>query len=395
MGQRFAQRRCRVKVLLASSSSGSRGGGELYLLYLARALRALGHDVSLWTSSHSRMDELAQSFAAIGTVLRSEYRNTYDRPMRSLGSYFDRRSASRIAAEWRQLRPDVIHINKQNLEDGLDLLHAAAIAKVPHVCTIHLTQTARFLRASFASLRDFVAKRALRGSRSPLVAVLEERRRDLQRFLGPSERVRLVSNGVPSFNLGERAAQRETKRVELGVEHGALLAVAVGRMVPQKRPLLFLETAQRVHSELPRARFLWIGDGELAAEWDRGVESRGLGQIVRRLPWQTDVASYLFAADVFLHTAEFEGLPLAILEAMSAELPCAITENLARELPFLDASNSICIQTDNGWCGILKDRAELARRGHAARLLVEQRFSFEKMAQEYEALYQETTGRRA
>ncbi|HYR57886.1 MAG TPA: hypothetical protein VEO95_04630, partial [Chthoniobacteraceae bacterium] len=73
-----------MKILLASTSSGSRGGGEICLLYLGRALRARGHAVTLWAARHPRMDELAERFAAFGEVVRADYTNTYDRRGRSL-----------------------------------------------------------------------------------------------------------------------------------------------------------------------------------------------------------------------------------------------------------------------------------------------------------------------
>ena len=53
-------------------SYASVNGGELYLIYLGRALVERGHSVTLWASSHPRMDELASSFAAIcGSLARS------------------------------------------------------------------------------------------------------------------------------------------------------------------------------------------------------------------------------------------------------------------------------------------------------------------------------------
>src|SRR5687768_6259585 len=125
-----------MKILLASSSSGSRGGGELYLLYLGRALAARGHQVTLWASTHPRMDELCIMFSDIGPVTRSAYRNTYDYRGRSITAAWNFAASARIASEWKALAPDVIHLNKQNLEDGLDLLRAARRAKLPHLTTI-------------------------------------------------------------------------------------------------------------------------------------------------------------------------------------------------------------------------------------------------------------------
>ncbi len=376
-----------MKILLVSSSSGSRGGGEIYLLYLARALVRRGHAVTLWASSHPRMDELAARFAEVGSIIRSEYTNTYDHRTRSLASFLNFSGAARIAREWSALRPDVIHVNKQNLEDGLDLLRAATLSKCPSLCTIHLSQTAAYLRASLAWLRDRIAHRALRAYRGPLVCVLNERARDLRNFLGSNERIHAVANGVELYDLSKKPAARAAKRAELGIAHNELLIVAVGRLVPQKRPFVFLDLAERIHARLPHTRFVWVGDGALSREWDARAARLGY---VRRVGWQRSVSEFLFAADVFLHTAEFEGLPLAILEALSAGIPCAITPNLLAEMPFLDATNSISIGEDDAWAGVLSAPARLDELGKNARQLAEKCFSFDTMAARYESLYEET-----
>lgn len=378
-----------MKILLASSSSGSRGGGELYLLYLGRALADRGHRVALWASQHPRMDELVASFGAIGEVHRSPYSNTYDRAARSLASWLDAASARRVAAEWTRIAPDVVHLNKQNLEDGLDLVHATALTGLPGIATIHLTQSARYLRAHFAGARDFVARRALQAFPGIFVTVLEDRRRDLEKFLARAERLRTVVNGVPLFDLGRKEEARRQTRAELALPEPAFLVIAVGRMVPQKRPLLFLDLAARLSAERRNARFVWIGDGPLASEWDRSVAERGLGSVVQRLPWQTDVARFLFAADLFLHVAEFEGLPLAVLEALSAGVACAITENLRGEMPFLTDTNSIAVREDPRWIRATCDPEALAALGAAGRQLAEQRFSYGTMGAAYESLYEE------
>ena len=383
-----------LNILLASTSSGSRGGGELYLNYLGRSLAARGHEVALWASSHPRMDELCGLFGKIGTVLRQDYTNTYDRRLRSFASYFDRGAAKAASAMWRRHAPDIVHLNKQNLEDGLDLLRAAGDCGLPNLCTIHLTQSAKYLRARTPWLRDWVARRALRTYRGPMVAVIEERRRDLAKFLGTGDRTHAIPNGVELYDLSGRNAARDATRHELGIAHDSLLLVAVGRMVPQKRPIAFLEYAARILERLPHSRFVWVGDGRLAPEWDRWVAQRQLGNVIQRLPWRGNVRDVLFAADAFLHVAEFEGLPLAILEALSAGLPCAISPNLLREMPFLDATNSVAIGEGGAWAEILADPQALAMRGKAARRLAEEQFSFDIMASRYEALYQGALERR-
>ena len=336
------------------------------------------------------MDELAHSFEGIGAVRRSKYENTYDLRGRSISSYCNRRVARRLAAEWRTLSADCIHLNKQNLEDGLDLLQAAELARVPHLCTIHLTQSARYLGAVLGWIRDHISHRALREYSGLLVTVLEQRRRELAQIVRDSKQVRLVANGVPLIDLAARDERRRAIRQQLAIDDETLLYLAVGRMVAQKRPIKFLEVADKVHRRLQNTLFLWIGEGALSGLWDARVAEFKLNGVVRHLPWQKDVSPFLIAADAFLHVAEFEGLPLAMLEAMSAALPCAVTENLLQEMPFLDEKNCVAIGESDAWLGEISDRAQLRARGEAARRLAEERFSFETMAKNYEALYRET-----
>src|SRR5262249_28250077 len=151
-----------VKILLVSSGSGSRGGGEIFLKYLGAALADRGHSVTLWMPAHPRMDELASECAVFSRVVRADFRNTYDYKLRSVATLFNVQRSKSIAREWAQSEPDVIHINKQNLEDGLDLLRAARFSGRPSIASIHLTQTARYLRARGGGLRDIVARWQLR-----------------------------------------------------------------------------------------------------------------------------------------------------------------------------------------------------------------------------------------
>lgn len=381
-----------MKILLASSSSGSRGGGELYLLYLGRALADRGHEAMLWASDHARMDELAEGFAEFGRVFRSRYVNTYDRRLRSLASYADRASARRAAEAWKETGAELVHINKQNLEDGLDLLEAARLSAIPSLCTIHLSQSARYLNAVAAGLRDIVSRRALRAYDGLLVSVLEQRQQDLADFIGISSRLRTIPNGVPLFDLSQRDRLRQETRARLGIAIDETAIIAVGRLVPQKRPLAFLEQAKIVCESNPKARFIWIGDGPLADDWDAEVDALRLGDRVHRLGWQRDVVPYLFSADIFLHVAEFEGLPLAILEAMSAGLPCAIGANLLQEMPFFARDEVIAVTDDGRWSEVLHDPQRLAQLSARMRALAEAQFSHDAMAVRYEALYLEVLG---
>jgi hypothetical protein len=94
-----------MKILLVSSGSGSRGGGEIFLNYLGGALAARGHSVMTWMPAHARMNELASQCAKFSQVIRAEFRNTYDHRSRSLATVFNARESDNVARQWAGLNP--------------------------------------------------------------------------------------------------------------------------------------------------------------------------------------------------------------------------------------------------------------------------------------------------
>jgi glycosyltransferase involved in cell wall biosynthesis len=392
MGARIRQPYERkMKILLVSSGSGSRGGGEIFLYYLGKGLSDRGHEVLLWVPAHPRMDELAERCRRFARVIRVEYRNTYDRKTRSLSTCFNRVFSRRLAREWAALAPDVVHLNKQNLEDGLDLLRAVGESNLPTVCTIHITQKARYLRGKLPWLRDWIAREVLGKYRGVFVAVQEARRFELGEFLDGRVRTRTIFNGVPVHDSMSVARMRRSKRAELGLADRDFLVLGVGRLVEQKRPFRFLEIAQDLLRRIEAARFLWVGDGVLAARWNEWIAQRGLESAISCAGWQADTLSFLAAGDLLLHVAEYEGMPLAILEAMAIGLPCAITRALAAEIPLFD-DDTVLFADDPSVLALNLSEACRRRVANGARRLVEARLSLETMVDSYQELYSEVSG---
>ena len=376
-----------MKILLVSSGSGSRGGGEIFLDYLGEGLAERGHEVLMWIPAHQRMDELAQRVSRFARVIRADYCSVYDYRTRTIATALNWRTSRRIAEQWRELRPDVIHLNKQNLEDGLDLLRAADQCTIPNVCTIHLTQTARYLGARMASLRDWIARNALKSYSGILVAVQETRDAALRKFVDGKTNTRAILNGVPIPDLNDVNVVRMAKRRELNIGDADMLVLGVGRLVEQKRPDLFLKIASEIHQHLPASKFVWIGDGNFASCWDEWINREGLAAVISRVGWQSEVNSFLFAGDLLLHVARYEGLPLAVAEAMAAKLACAVTRDLAQELPLLDENNVLFVDDLPRLLKSLEDPTRLKAIAAQGRRLAEKELSLRKMVASYERVY--------
>jgi glycosyltransferase involved in cell wall biosynthesis len=338
------------------------------------------------------MDELAERCGRFARVIRADYRNTYDRMTRSLSTCFNRGLSRRLGREWSSLSPDVVHLNKQNLEDGLDLLRAVDECGLPNVCTIHITQTARYLGGRLAWLRDWISRDALGKHRGLLVAVQETRRSELAGFLQGKARTRTIFNGVSIQDESVLTPLRKAKREELGLSDADWLVLGIGRLVQQKRPMRFLQVAEDLHRRGGSVRFLWVGDGDLASLWKEWIRRRGLEGVISCAGWHRDTLPFLAAGDLLLHVAEYEGLPLAVLEAMAAGLPCAITRELASEVPLFDEGTVLFADDPSALADHLCHNERLRRVAEGGRRLVETRLSLSSMVDSYEELYREVAG---
>jgi len=393
-----------MRILFVSTSSGSHGGGEIFLLFLGRALAARGHRVALWASTHSRMDPLCEGFREFGDVLRSDYVNTYDRRLRGLWNWSAPGRAAEWLSAWREWKPDVIHLNKQNLEDGLDLLRLMDRTTLPTVCTIHLTQSPSQLGAVLGGLRDRIARRGIARYGGPFVVLNQSRADDLRTFARLRRPPVLIGNGVLVPEAHSLLRLREEMRRSLGLAPHEKLIIGVGRFVPQKRPLIFLEEAIRIRASVPASRFLWIGaapaqsfawvggqtqlgGAPLQEAWNQRVADSGMKGAIEILGWQKEVTPYLAAADLYVHSAAYEGLPFSLLEAMAAGVPVAVNPELADDLNFLDAANSLRLDPGIDWRALFQDENHLFAIGQTGRKLIERDYSVARMAESHERLY--------
>lgn len=382
-----AETASRRRVLLVSSSSGSQGGGELYLEGLAAGLVALGHEVESHLAAHPRMDALAARLAPFGRVCRADFTNTYDRRTRAVGSVLARRTIARLAKQLTDFRPDVLHLNKQNLEDGLDLLLAAGRTGLPTTCTIHVTRGMTGLGSMFGGVRDRVARWALRAVRCEYIAVAKAGVGPLLEAVGESGHVHTVWNGIRSVPPGDRAAVR----AEWGCGPGHVVIGCVARLEAEKSPLFALELLARLP---PHVHLAWIGDGRQREAFLRTARELGVADRVHLDGWRNDARQRSAGLDVFILPSVYEFFPFAVLEAMAAGLPCvasdvggigeAVEHGVTGWLCRAGAADEWLARLN----GFVADAATRANTGGAGRRRVEEHFTLDAMARGTAAVYE-------
>ena len=114
-------------------------------------------------------------------------------------------------------------------------------------------------------------------------------------------------------------------RAELGVADDEVLALTVANLRSEKGYDVLLDAARLVVAEGVPVRFVSVGRGPLEAQLAAAAEAAGLAEHLRFLRTRTDTPRLMTGADLFVLPSHQEGLPVALMEAMSAGLPVVAT----------------------------------------------------------------------
>ncbi|HHY95473.1 MAG TPA: glycosyltransferase family 4 protein, partial [Firmicutes bacterium] len=112
---------------------------------------------------------------------------------------------------------------------------------------------------------------------------------------------------------------------ELGIPNDSFVVLTVGRLTEQKNQGLLLQAIRRLVPRVPSIVCVILGEGELRAYLEHLVREMGLDRHVFLLGHRADVRLWYGSAHVFVLTSLWEGLPLAVLEALASGLPVVST----------------------------------------------------------------------
>lgn len=201
-----------------------------------------------------------------------------------------------------------------------------------------------------------------------------------------------VDPGIPKVSPATRARARR----RLGVPDGLVVIGSVGRLDFQKAPLDMVAAFARLAS--PDVVFVWVGDGSLRREVEAEIARRGLTERFLLLGERGDVPDLLPGLDLFAMSSLYEGLPCALVEAMSCGIPCVATcVNSVHEVLVPGKTGLLVPPADPaalaGALGYLLDRPDIARRlALAGQAQLADRFRPEALADDMSIAYELALG---
>lgn len=129
--------------------------------------------------------------------------------------------------------------------------------------------------------------------------------------------------GIDIDKVRNVSCDREQKRAELGISENVRAYVTVAELIPRKGYETLLRAFRK--ADLPNAELLICGTGAQEETLKKMTTELALDHKVHFLGFRADVYEILKAADVFVFPSKQEGLPVALMEAMAADLPCVVS----------------------------------------------------------------------
>ena len=296
--------------LLQICTSFGVGGIQRHVMELTGSLRVKGHDVFLagapgqWLSETIGVEYLPLDLLAVSGEKGDRLRRAFH--------------ASKCACRLRRFigRHEIELIHAHESAPAIVARLATLGMSIPILLTYHGSAPGRV--RSFGRIGRLTAQRIITPSHRCAA--------DLHERAGvPRKVIDVIGLGVQAPPaIGQDRVDRH--RTKLLGSRGKLLVVVIARIAHQKGIDVLVEVVRRVKERRDDIRFVVVGDGPLMKEAREWATKAGVETLLRFDGVSDEPYLYLKAADVFLLTSRWEGLPITIAEAFQAGLPVVATD---------------------------------------------------------------------
>jgi glycosyltransferase involved in cell wall biosynthesis len=190
----------------------------------------------------------------------------------------------------------------------------------------------------------------------------------------PADKIAVIHLGLNTeeFDVEQLPQEAVTQlKNDLGLDGAYPILINVARLAPVKGQKELIEAMPYILERFPRAKLILAGDGPLLDELSKLRDDIGLQKQVQLLGRRDDITTLLNASDIFVFSSYYEGLPGAVIEAMSAGKPV-----VAFNIPALRG-----IVYDN-LTGILVNGRDVAGLAKAVILLAERHQEAQEMGKQ-------------
>jgi glycosyltransferase involved in cell wall biosynthesis len=214
--------------------------------------------------------------------------------------------------------------------------------------------------------------------------------RDAVRHVG--NKITVVPNAV-DIEFYPSPSDRDAVRAQLGFGPADHMMTMVGTFKHQKGHRHLIEATAQVAPSFPQLHVVLVGGGELTRAIKEQVKGAGLADRIHFLGSRRDVPELLAASDSFVLPSLWEGLPVALVEAMASELPIIATAVSGTSQVVIDRVTGLLVPPADttalalAMTELLSDPARAALMAAAGRERVDASFSALAQAEKLAALF--------
>jgi glycosyltransferase involved in cell wall biosynthesis len=240
----------------------------------------------------------------------------------------------------------------------------------------------------YESLERFVLPR-LQG----IICVCEAQRRQLEEAGVRTAHWWVVHNGVSSPSHADLQDLNRLRK-ELGINADESVIVCSGRLSPEKGQKDLLRAIQLIPIGGRKNTFLFCGDGPCRRALEEEAKHLGISDRVRFLGHRRDILEIYQIMDLLILPSHTEGLPNAVLEALSYGKPVVATRVGGVPEVVKDGHNGLLVLANrpdmlaDAIVNCLASPEKIKSMGEAGKDLVLSRFSFEEQARKLESAYE-------
>lgn len=211
---------------------------------------------------------------------------------------------------------------------------------------------------------------------------------DAGKWMFCGSKFQVVNNAIDAKKYSFNIQMREKMRKKLGIKQNEMLVGHVGRFSPQKNHDYLINIFDEIRKKVP-SRLIMVGEGGLQNRIRGKVDTLGLTEKVIFTGLRTDIPDLLQAMNVFVFPSNYEGLPVALVEAQAAGLPCLISDRVSMECKITDLVQQIPLNEDAEIWANIAIKAVQTKRKNTYEMIKTAGFDIVENARKLQNIYEE------
>ena len=302
-----------IKILYILEATS--GGTQKHVVDIAKKINKSEYQIDIVASTFRNKHFIEES--------KGIFNNTYNLPITRSASISDLSNIWKIRNIIRQNEYDIVHCHSTKAgfvgRIAAYLSGHRNIVYSPHGFMFCDTRI-RIKRLSYLKLEKYLGyltKKIVTVSNS-------ERELAINNRIVPNNKIITINNSIDALdNNGISYAQRISKK--FNDKNLEIILGSVTRLQYAKDPITLIKSFKIVNERIPNTKLIMVGDGPLESECIKLINELNIQTKVDLAGFQKDSKSFYKMFDIFILSSHYEGMPYALLEAMSMGLPAVGT----------------------------------------------------------------------